>query len=101
MLELLVLVPGPVQDVEQFEDHLLEDDGIVGNGAAASGRGGTEAGREVRAHTLLDARTIQMIRCFFKKSEMILLGLRRCVWVPGGDSASSASRWRDRPPPTA
>ena len=30
MLELCVLVPGLPQDVEQLADHLLEDDGIVG-----------------------------------------------------------------------
>ena len=64
MLEFLVLVPGPVQDVEQFEDHLLEDDGIVGQRRRGVGEGRGGGGSEVRAHTLLDARTIQMIRCF-------------------------------------
>ena len=39
MLELLVLVPGPFQDVEQLEDHLLEDDGVVGQRRRGVGEG--------------------------------------------------------------
>ena len=39
MLELCVLVPGLPQDVEQLADHLLEDDGIVGQRHRGVGEG--------------------------------------------------------------
>jgi hypothetical protein len=56
MLELLVLVPGLPERVEQLAYHVLEDGGIVGQRRRGVGEGDAEGGTGVRAHTLLDAR---------------------------------------------
>ncbi len=69
MLELCVLVPGLPQDVEQLADHLLEDDGIVGQRHRGVGEGNAGGGTGCRAHTSIDVRRNQVIRCFFEKSD--------------------------------
>jgi hypothetical protein len=61
MLELLVFVPSLTQHVEQFADHLLEDDGIVGQRRHGVGEGNGGGGTTIRAHALLDARRGQFI----------------------------------------
>lgn len=69
MLELFVLVPGLSQHVEQLADHLLEDDGILGQRRRGVGKGNAGGGTDVRAHTPLDARRYQIIRCSFDGRE--------------------------------
>jgi hypothetical protein len=58
-------VLGLPQHVEQLADHLLEDDGIFGQRRRGVGEGNAGGGTDVRAHTLLDARRYQIIRCSF------------------------------------
>jgi hypothetical protein len=54
VLQLRVLAPGLVQHVEQFADHLLKEDGVVGQRRRGLGRGlgGRKAGGV--AHALSD-----------------------------------------------
>jgi hypothetical protein len=71
MLKLFVLVPGLPEHVDQLADHLLEYGRIAGQRRARIGKGSARDGIDVRAHALLDARNLQIIRCFFEKSKEI------------------------------
>jgi hypothetical protein len=54
VLQLLVLAPRVAERGEQFEDHLLEDDGVVGQRRRGIGKSLGRGRAGVLAHTLLD-----------------------------------------------
>ena len=54
VLQLVVLAPRVAERGEQFEDHLPEDGGIVGQRRRGIGRGLGRGGAGVFAHALLD-----------------------------------------------
>ena len=54
MLQLIILAPRVAERGEQFEDHLPEDDGIVGQRRRGIGEGLGCGGANVFAHALLD-----------------------------------------------
>jgi hypothetical protein len=54
VLQLLVLASRVAERGEQFEDHLLEDGGIVRQRRRGIGRGLGRGGADIFAHVLLD-----------------------------------------------
>ena len=55
LLHVLVLAPRVAERTEQLDDHLLEEDGIVGQVRRGIGDGLESGGADVLAHVLLDA----------------------------------------------